>query len=68
MIEELKRQIFLNRSELYMWVPPSRPYYNLEGVYKDSMDAGKLLKAKISDITKKGSFTQISVGIYLVDL
>ncbi len=37
-------------------------------IFARLMDAGKLLKAKISDITKKGSFTQISVGIYLVDL
>lgn len=42
-LEELKRQIFYNRSELYMWVPPSRPYYSLEGVYKDSKDFSKIL-------------------------
>ena len=37
-------------------------------IFARLMDAGKLLKAKISNITKKGSFTQIGVGIYLVDL
>lgn len=42
-LEELKRQIFYSRSELYMWVPPSRPYYNLEGVYKDSKGFSKML-------------------------
>ena len=42
-LEELKRQIFRNRSELYMWVPPSRPYYSLEGVYKDSKGFSKIL-------------------------
>ena len=26
-----------------MWVPPSRPYYNLEGVYKDSKGFSKIL-------------------------
>ena len=36
-------------------------------VFARLMDAGKLLKAKITKIDKKGSFTQISVGIYLVD-
>ncbi len=36
-------------------------------IFARLMDAGKLLKAKITDITQKGSFTQISVGIYLVD-
>ena len=37
-------------------------------IFARLMDAGKLLKAKISNIKQKGSFTQISVGIYLVDL
>ena len=36
-------------------------------IFARLMDAGKLLKAKISRIEHKGSFTQISVGIYLVD-
>ncbi|MCR4903023.1 MAG: HIRAN domain-containing protein [Butyrivibrio sp.] len=36
-------------------------------VFARLMDAGKLLKAKVTKIEKKGSFTQISVGIYLVD-
>lgn len=30
-------------------------------------DAGKLLKAKVTKKNQKGSFTQISIGIYLVD-
>lgn len=37
-------------------------------VFARLMDAGKLLKAKISKITMKGTFKQISVGIFLVDL
>lgn len=36
-------------------------------IFARLMDAGKLLKAKISKIEKKGSFTQINIGIYLVD-
>lgn len=36
-------------------------------VFARLMDAGKLLMAKLKDITQKGSFTQISIGIYLVD-
>lgn len=36
-------------------------------IFARLMDAGKLLKARITKITQKGSFTQISVGIYLVD-
>lgn len=36
-------------------------------IFSRLMDAGKLLMAKISKITQKGSFTQIFIGIYLVD-
>lgn len=36
-------------------------------IFARLMDAGKLLKAKITKIEKKGTFTQISIGIYLVD-
>lgn len=37
-------------------------------IFARLMDAGKLLKAKIAKIDQKGSFKQISVGIFLVDL
>lgn len=36
-------------------------------VFARLMDAGKLLIAKITKIEKRGSFNQISIGIYLVD-
>lgn len=36
-------------------------------VFSRLMDAGKLLRAKIKNIEQKGSFTQISIGLYLVD-
>ena len=36
-------------------------------IFARLMDAGKLLVAKIKEIQKKGSFTQISIGIFLVD-
>ena len=36
-------------------------------IFARLMDAGKLLTAKIKKIEKKGSFYQISIGIYLVD-
>ena len=36
-------------------------------IFSRLMDAGKLLMAKISDIEMAGSFTRISIGIYLVD-
>lgn len=36
-------------------------------VFARLMDAGKLLTAKITDIQKRGSFTQVCIGIYMVD-
>ncbi|MGI6766880.1 MAG: HIRAN domain-containing protein [Lentihominibacter sp.] len=36
-------------------------------VFARLMDAGKYLIAKIKKIERKGSYTQIKVGIYLVD-
>ncbi len=36
-------------------------------VFARLMDAGKLLSAKIIKISKRGTFYQISIGIYLVD-
>ena len=36
-------------------------------IFARLMDAGKMLKARISGIEHRGSITQISVGIYLVD-
>ena len=36
-------------------------------IFARLMDAGKMLAAKIKDIEKKGSFTKIASGIYLVD-
>ncbi len=42
-LEDLKCRIFNNQSELYMWVPPSKPYYNLEGVYRNSQGFSKIL-------------------------
>lgn len=36
-------------------------------IFSRLMDAGKKLIARITNIEKKGSFTQISIGIYLVD-
>ncbi len=36
-------------------------------VFARLMDAGKMLSARIEKIEKKGSFTQIGIGIFLVD-
>jgi len=36
-------------------------------IFARLMDAGKLLAARIKKIEIKGSFNQISIGIYLVD-
>ena len=36
-------------------------------IFARLMDAGKMLSAKVKGIEKKGSFTKIAIGIYLVD-
>ncbi|MEE8886095.1 MAG: HIRAN domain-containing protein [Eubacteriales bacterium] len=36
-------------------------------VFSRLMDAGKLLTAKILNISEKGTYTHISIGIYLID-
>ena len=36
-------------------------------VFARLMDAGKMLKAKITTIEHRGNFTEIGIGIYLVD-
>lgn len=42
-LQLLKDHVFKNRSELYLWIPPSKPYYPLDGVYKNSEGYSKLL-------------------------
>lgn len=40
----LKKHMFEQyKSHLYLWVPPSMPYYPLEGVYRDSRGFSKIL-------------------------
>ena len=36
-------------------------------IFARLLDAGKMMAAKIKGIEKKGSFTKIAIGIYLVD-
>lgn len=36
-------------------------------IFSRLMDAGKLLIGKVTDVEHHGSFTKISIGIYLVD-
>lgn len=36
-------------------------------IFARLLDAGKLLAASVKDIRHRGSFTQIAIGIYLVD-
>ena len=36
-------------------------------IFARLMDAGKLLGARVTGISQKGSYTQIAIGIYLVD-
>lgn len=42
-LEKLKNVAFEGGSELYLWVPPSRPYYALQGAYRNSESFSKIL-------------------------
>lgn len=42
-LKTLKEHIFQNKSELYLWIPPSKPYYEMQGVYKNSKEFSKIL-------------------------
>ena len=35
-LEKLKEVAFENHAELYLWIPPSKPYYELQGAYRGS--------------------------------
>lgn len=42
-LEKLKEVAFEGNSELYLWVPPSKPYYELQGAYRGSQNFSKIL-------------------------
>ena len=42
-LEKLKEVAFDGGSELYLWVPPSKPYYALQGAYRNSETFSKIL-------------------------
>lgn len=43
-LEKLKEVAFTGNAELYLWVPPSKPYYALQGAYRDSADFSKFYR------------------------
>lgn len=42
-LEKLNEVAFEGNSELYLWVPPSKPYYELQGAYRSSRNFSKIL-------------------------
>jgi hypothetical protein len=42
-LEKLKEEAFENNAELLLWVPPSKPYYEPQGVFKDAGHFSKIL-------------------------
>lgn len=42
-LEQLKEEAFKENSELLLWVPPSKPYYELSGVFKNKEEFSKIL-------------------------
>jgi len=42
-LEKLKEVAFEGNAELYLWIPPSKPYYAMQGAYKNSAGFSKVL-------------------------
>lgn len=42
-LEKLKEVAFENHAELYLWIPPSKPYYELQGPYRGNRHFSKVL-------------------------
>lgn len=42
-LEVLKRHAFIKNAELLLWIPPSKPYYEPKGVYKEAKNFSKVL-------------------------
>lgn len=42
-LEKLKEVAFENHAEMFLWIPPSRPYYEMQGVYRNSHNFSKIL-------------------------
>lgn len=42
-LERLKEIAFEGHAERYLWIPPCRPYYEMQGVYRDSRNFSKIL-------------------------
>ena len=42
-LEALKEKAFASGAEKYLWIPPSMPYYEMQGAYKNSKGFSKIL-------------------------
>ena len=42
-LEALKEKAFTGGAEKYLWIPPSLPYYDMQGAYKNSKGFSKIL-------------------------
>ena len=42
-LEALKEKAFTGGAEKYLWIPPSLPYYEMQGAYKNSKGFSKIL-------------------------
>lgn len=42
-LSELQDRVFESNAELFLWVPPSRPYYELQGPYRHARNFSKVL-------------------------
>lgn len=59
-LEKLKEVAFEGGAELYLWVPPSRPYYALQGAYRNSRNFSKILVFSAWEMVPRMIGTMIS--------
>lgn len=59
-LERLKDCIFQNNSELLLWIPPCKPYYELSGVYKEAKNFSKVIVFSAWEMVPKMIGTMLS--------
>lgn len=59
-LELLKQKTFENNGELLLWIPPSKPYYELGGVFEAAKDYSKVLVFSAWEMVPRMIATMIS--------
>ena len=59
-LKALKKMAFENHSELFLWIPPCKPYYELQGPYRGSRNFSKVLVFSAWEMVPRMIATMIS--------